>query len=42
MSSKPYTSVPMLPGPVTVPDSVLEIMRRRVQTGILYTQNLLP
>ena len=28
MSSKPYTSVPMLPGPVTVPDSVLEIMRR--------------
>lgn len=28
MSSKPYIAVPMLPGPVTVPDSVLEIMRR--------------
>ena len=28
MSSQPYISVPMLPGPVTVPDSVLEIMCR--------------
>lgn len=28
MSSQPYIPVPMLPGPVTVPDSVLEIMRR--------------
>ncbi len=27
MSSKPYISVPMLPGPVTVPDSILETMR---------------
>ncbi len=27
MSSKPYIPVPMLPGPVTVPDSVLETMQ---------------
>ena len=28
MSSQPYIPVPMLPGPVTVPDSVLEAMNR--------------
>ncbi len=33
MSSQPYISVPMLPGPVTVPDPVLEALRRDYGAG---------
>ena len=35
MSSTPYIPVPMLPGPVTVPDAVLETMRRDYGTDDL-------